>query len=403
MISRNRLLALFAVAVLVLGVGLLMGQLRKTKPDAAVGTKILPALAAGLNDVDEVRVFTAGNKRFVTVKRAPDKSAWQVVERDNYPADFGKLREFLMKLAELEVVEVKTSSPESYAQIGVEDVKSDKATGKRVELGGLSAPLALIVGKSTSYSSNYVRLDGQATSYLAKPQIFVYSEPQVWLDRSLFDLPTERVQEVRVELADAKAGENKYTITREVREQTDFTVPGLPKGKKLSHAGSANAGAGSLGNLSFEDVRATKADDKWDQGVSRAEFRLFDGTLVTVLGRKQKVKVTDSGAEAEKAYVKFAFAFDEAQNKRFLPKPAENKDAKQDKDGKPAADANKPADANAPKIATDAKATPAGADPGEVRAQVQKLNEKTNGWIFELPSYKYDTLFRPLGEMLEKK
>lgn len=385
---RNRLLGLFAAAALVLGIALLLSHLRKTKPDAAVGSKVLPTLAAGLNDVNELRVFTGGNKPLVTLKRGEDKS-WTVAEKDGYKADFTKLREFLLKLSELEVVEVKTSSPESYAQIGVEDVKDEKATGKRIEIGGLPAPLALILGKSTTYSSNYVRVEGSPVSYLAKPQIFVYSEPKVWLDRAIFDLPADRVQEVRVEIADAKANERKYTVTREVREQTDFTVPNLPKGKKLAYGGTANANAGGLANLAFEDVRKVKAEDKWDSTVSRSEYRLFDGTIVTVLGRKETATpAANEVGGSDKYFVRIQVAYDEAQHQRFAvkadaAKPAENKEA-------------------APQIAKDQTAPPASTDPAQIKEQAQKLNEKTHGWEFELPSHKYETLFRPLPELLEK-
>lgn len=397
MMFRNRLLALSAIAALVLGLALLTGHLRKTKPDAAVGSKVLPTLAAGVNDVNEVRVLTAGDKPLVTLKRDEDKR-WTVVERDNYPADFQKLREFLVKLSELQVVEVKTSSAEMYSQIGVEDVKQEKATGKRIELGGLPAPLALILGKSTTFSSNYVRVQGSPVSYLAKPQIFVYSEPKVWLDRSLFDLPQDRVQEVRLELADGKADERKYTVTREVREQTDFTVPGLPKSKKLAYAGTANANAGGLANMSFEDVRAAKADEKWDSGVARTQYRLFDGTIVTVLGKKEasqpeekKEETSSFGNSSDKHYVRIEVAYDEAQHQKFahkLPAPEQTSDTK-----KPGA---------APEIVKDQKASAVN-DPAQIREEVKKLNDKVRGWVFEVPSYKYDALFRPLSELLEKK
>src|SRR5688572_167018 len=99
MMSRNRILGLLVAAVLVLGIALLVHSMRGSGRDEAVGNRILPALAAGLNEISEVRITEAGNKPFVTLRRSADKKTWGLVERDGYPADMGKLRDFLIKLS----------------------------------------------------------------------------------------------------------------------------------------------------------------------------------------------------------------------------------------------------------------------------------------------------------------
>src|SRR5690606_37327145 len=104
---------------LAIGIALLLNSLRGGRPDGSVGNPVLPALAAGINDVSAVRITEAGNKPFVTLQRSADGKTWQVMERDGYRADMAKVREFLIKLADLQVVEIKTSNPANYPQIGV--------------------------------------------------------------------------------------------------------------------------------------------------------------------------------------------------------------------------------------------------------------------------------------------
>ncbi len=78
---------------------------------------MLKALKAQLNEVTEVRV-SRGDGSKTTLKKQP--SGWIVAERD-YAADSGKVRKLLIDLSSLETVEIKTSDPAKYSQLGVED------------------------------------------------------------------------------------------------------------------------------------------------------------------------------------------------------------------------------------------------------------------------------------------
>ena len=68
-----------------------------------------------------MRIYKAGDARVVELKRRA--SSWTVSERDNYPADEAKLRKLLIAIADAKLDEEKTSNPESYATLGVEDTK----------------------------------------------------------------------------------------------------------------------------------------------------------------------------------------------------------------------------------------------------------------------------------------
>src|SRR5262249_61297278 len=98
------------------------------------------------------------------------------------------------------------------------------------------------VGKTSGMHSAFVRVPGDAQSYLASPQISVDAEPANWLDRNLLDVAATRIQAAQVRPTTGPA----YTAKRDTREQTDFTVPDLPKGRTLSSPSAANAVSSAL-------------------------------------------------------------------------------------------------------------------------------------------------------------
>lgn len=374
--NKRRLIVLAVLAVLVVTGALWLASQRGLPRSATAQSHVLPALGSGINNVNELRIVTAGDKSAVTLKR--DEKFWRVMEREGYPADAGKLRKLLIDLGDLTVVEEKTSNPESYAKLGVEDLTAATASGVRLDLLGLEKPASLVVGKSAGGDSAYVRVAGVPTSLQAKPQLSVEREARNWLERSIIDIAPERVQEVRLNLPRAAS----YTITRAKMADADFTVPALPKGKALSSPTAANPVGSALSGLSLDDVRRTPAGEDWTRDVQRSEYRLFDGTIITVTGRQ----------DGEKHLVRLAIGFDEAQHQRFAVAVSSA-----------STDKTTPATAGAASAAVPAS-TPAKTGPtlDELRANSQSSAAKVEGWIYEIPAYKFETLFQPLEDLLSK-
>ena len=369
--TRQRLVTLVALALLVVAGAIWLSQQRSLRRDDTAGARVLPALASALNAVTEVRLIKAGDQTAVTLKRG--EANWLVAERANHPADSSKVRKLLIDLSDLKVIEQKTASPAHYAVLGVEDLKTPTATGVRVELAGLPQPASVIVGKSAGARSSYARLAQSAQSVAVSPAITLDTDPKNWLDRSLLDIPAARVQQVKVTDATGRS----YIARRESREQTDFTVLDLPKGRVLTSPTAANSGSNALSALSCDDVRPAAPAPASAKDSARAEFRLFDGTVIEITGRK----------EGEQHWIHLAPRYDEAQQQLF------------------AAAATAPANA-----APDAKSEPAPAPtpaanerkPDEVEAETKKWAARFTGWDYEVPAYKYESLFRPLDELIKK-
>jgi hypothetical protein len=275
MMTPRRVVGLLIGALVIVAVGFWASSQRHGNDSTGAGQPVLNGLKAAVNDVTELRL-AKGDGTHVTLRKQP--SSWDVVER-GFPADSGKVRKLLLDLGSLEVVEEKTSDPASYDRIGVEDVKGAKAGGTRIEAVTPKKVYSVIAGRVSGTKSTYVRVTDTPKSFLASPQIVPDANPKQWLEKSVFDIPEARIKEVAVTAASGPA----YTVAREKKEQADFTVSNVPKGRELSSPGVANAVAGELAAFSLDDVRKTPADAK---PAGTATFRTFDGLEIEVAGQK---------------------------------------------------------------------------------------------------------------------
>src|SRR5262249_6644566 len=125
------------------------------------------------------------------------------------------------------------------------------------------------------------------------------------------------------------------------KEQADFTVTPVPKGRELSSDSVANGYASALVLLALTDVKkAPEGPGTIASTPPHVTFRTFDGLELQITGHM----------DGEHRLISIV----------------------------PTSTAKETAD------------------------EAQKLDARVKGWQFEIPNYKYDALFRPLEEMLKK-
>jgi hypothetical protein len=329
-VSARRVGALLVAGLAIIAFAMWIASQRHLERATLTGDLVLPDLERNVNAVTAI-TLRRGDGTHVTLKK--DAAGWSVGERD-WPADTSKVRKLLLDLGALNIVEEKTRLPANYPQLGVEDVSSPQATGTRVEIVTPARTWALIVGKSSSAKSGYVRVASAPQSLLAAPLLTLDADPKGWLERSLIDLAPDRVRQVE----ERPAGGPSFNLTREKKEQTDFSVSPLPKGRELTSAGAANPVASALSSLTLDDV--ARAGSSPDSKAPHALYRTFDGLEVEAAGRKDGTRTLVSLTARSAAK--------------------------------------------------------------ETEAEARKLNAHLGGWEFEIPGYKYEAIFRPLEELLKK-
>jgi hypothetical protein len=341
--SRQRLIALTIAALLAIGAALLLTSHRNASPDLH-GTALLPSLGAELDTVTSLSVFKGSPTPTVTVHKQGE--LWTVTQRGDYPADVSKVRKLLLTLSEAKIREEKTSNPDNYATIGVEDALKPNATGSQVELLAKSGKLDVIVGKPMG-QGNFVRRAADKTSYAAEPAISFEAEPRFWIDTRLLDVGNDKIQAIEFKPASGP-GYTLRRVTEPAAKADDaktpaaapstppppvskFVLEGVPTGRQANDAQSIAPLPSTFSSFTDEDV-APASDIDFSKPEMLA-LTLTDGSVITLTGT----------AVGDKRWIQVA----------------------------------------APKSAV--------------------LTAKANGRAFEIASYRYDQVFRPLEQLLVPK
>ncbi|MEO8016773.1 MAG: DUF4340 domain-containing protein, partial [Pseudomonadota bacterium] len=354
---KNFLLAA-GTAALLLGSGVWL-SMREASQQADLGGGIVFAdLKPALGEVAEIR-FSKGDGSRTTLRK--DAAGWTVVERQ-YPADAARVRELALALANLKVVERKTSDPANYAKIGVETPDSPTAGSTLVEVVAGKKTWSLIVGKGAEGRAVYIRKPAEAASSLAQPLIAPDPDQKRWIDRLLTDIPGANVHDLAVKTGAGPA----YLLTRAKRADPEFTLSPVPRGRKPVSNMALNGQADALGAFSFDDVRVLSSPATPPTDV--ATYRTFDGQVIEFGGHR----------EGEKAFITISARRDPKLAAQFAEAPAT-----------PAA----------------VPATPAAAKPVAPAAAdqtVERLVARTKSMEFEIPAYKYEGIFKKPEDLLEK-
>lgn len=248
----------------------------------AAAAAVLPDLRARAGEIGRVAI-RRGDKSVTLARRG---TGWVVVEKGDYPADAERVRELVSGLADAKVAETKTSKPELYPRLGVEDPAGAAATGSLVTLtdeGGTAVVGALIIGKSEPMGSpdaagetgTYVRRPTEAASLLARGVPRAEPDAMQWVGRGVAEIANERVRAVTVRDPEGPAVE----ISRATAAEQKFTLAGLPEGRTLKDEYVLTRLAWALASVTLDDVAPAGGVDM--AGATVVELRGFDGLLVT--------------------------------------------------------------------------------------------------------------------------
>ena len=230
----------------------------------------------------------------------------------------------------------------------------------------------LIVGKQgVGARSNYVRRAGEPQSWLINATIDTSATPEAWLRKDIIDVSADRMQSAH---GGRRRVRSPTPPRRATRADANFAVEGLPKGKSLSAPTAANSVATALTGLSLADVRAASAFQSTPPA-AHATFKTFDGLIVGV----------DGWVQDQKHYIALRPSFDAAQAERFKVATApadEKKDEKKDDE--------------------DAPDTAEAAPRRTSKRTRKKVAAKVTGWVYEIPDYKYEAVFKPVDQLVGK-
>ncbi|RYD16623.1 MAG: DUF4340 domain-containing protein [Lysobacteraceae bacterium] len=390
--NRKTLIGLAVATAIALTIAVMLQfsqQPRSSDDEGRPSEALAPTLAGHVNDIDKLVVTGAGGKVIATLVRGD--GGWTLQEKGGYAVDTGKLRAFLLKLADSKRLEPKTADAARHAALGVEDVAAADAKGVLVELGGLAQPLRLVVGESSTRGGNtFVRFADEAQSWLASGLLAPEETAADWLARDLVDIDAARVAQVELTAPDGSS----VKVSKSAEGDADFALAGIPKGREAGSAYTINGLAGALDGVRFDDVLPA-GEAPPPANARKARYATFDGVVIDAVAW-----------EAEgKHYARFVAALDDARAASHAESAGASAttqasatgadaDAKQNDAPAEGAPAAAPEPGSAP--AKDPQARLAG-----VREEVASLQRRFDGWTFVVPAYKYAALDKSLEDLLK--
>jgi hypothetical protein len=269
MMRRKPLLILILLTVAV-AVAAVVAQ-RDTSTVAGAGEPLFPALLDNINDVTTIEGVGRG-ETFTLVR---DGDRWVVSEKHRFPADQQNARQLILGTARLTRIEPKTSNPDLYARIGLDDIHAEG-------------------GNSVQYTFKNL------------PDAIGVME---WLDDKVLTIERDRVHQVTVEHPDGaivRVGKNKPS-------QKTFDLLDVPEGTEIDSKWRVSDLGRSLAGLDLVDVmpasQASVSDDD-----RKVEMTTFDGLRVVLRSVK----------DGERTLARIRASFDEsAVVAGFLPGGAE--------------------------------------------------------------------------------
>jgi len=375
--NQKTLIGLAVAALFAIVIAIVVNH--ANRPQSEVGGEketayLVPALKDHVNDVDKVVITGAESKPVATLTRGAN--GWSIAEKNGFAADTGKLREFLLKLADAKLVEQKTSSKEKYAALGVEDVADKDAKSVEIELGGLQKPVKVIIGNANQHGGTFVRRAGEAESWLASGSFSVDKKTDSWLRKDLTDIAATRIASIDITRPDGKT----VRLAKAAEGDANFKLADVPKGREAGSDYAINGPASTLGGLRFDDALPAKDAPPAEKPL-KARFATFDGLIVDVTAWDKDGK----------DYAQFSASEDEKTASAHVD--ATLAKAKSD-------EATKPADAKAETSAAD-PAKERDAKLAALKKEADDLNARFKDWTFVLPAYKYAAINKAPDDFLK--
>ena len=341
---------------------------RDSDTTVRAGEVVFPSLLQQVNSIARIRV--TGSEGTFSLVRSGD--AWVVEEKYGYPADRDRVHKLLVGAAGMERVEPKTSDPERYASLWLEDPTGEdaKSVGFALENEAGTVLANWVLGNRRPSKSDasrtelYIRVADDPQAWLAEGSVPGGGEVIDWIDRAVARIDRQRLHAVEVAHRDGSV----VAVNKARPADHDFSLRDIPPGHEVESQYRVNDIGRYLEDLRFEDVAKSSTLDFAGSADKRTVVTTFDGLrirLETVM--RDGEAWARLHAEVDEGLVETPAAAADASGSEAVAAPAEWTGALQSMD--------------------------------DVRAEVERLNARWKDWAYELPSFKRDYLDRSMDSL----
>jgi hypothetical protein len=285
-----RIAAILVVLLVVLGGAALLMQredsARRPQNASALGQPLLKDLKAA--DIARIRIVEP--KSTLTLSRKED--GWVIDERGGFPAEFAKVREFVVKAVSLKIAQSEPVGEKDRSRLNLDDPdKKSTTAATQLEFAGADGkPLAkLLIGRKLFRSEpenpekalgdgRFVMspADDKTVYLISDPLLQATARTSEWIDKRSFQIEKVKTLEVRY------PGGDGWRLER-AAENASWRLAGQRPGEQIDSS-RANAATYSLSLLDLADVApkdATPEATGLDKPI-RLNATTFDGLSYVV-------------------------------------------------------------------------------------------------------------------------
>lgn len=239
--NRKQFIILLVVVIIIGAAGWIVHQRNSSSWQGggpSIGEKLLPNLP--VNDIAQVHIQSGAND--LTLARKDDR--WRVQQRGDYPADFSRISDLLVKLSDLKVIQSDDAAPSELGRYELLPPGPAAGTGTLMEMKDAAGKTvaSLLLGKRHVKSGGgnsqfddsmpdgrYVMAGaGQGTvDLIADPLDNVTATPKDWLDKTFF-----KIENPKSITATFPAATNSWKLIR-ASETNDWQLADVVAGEKL--------------------------------------------------------------------------------------------------------------------------------------------------------------------------
>jgi hypothetical protein len=241
---------------------------------------LYPGLGQSLEQVVQIQIKNQNDH--ITLVRA--ENTWGLAERGNYPVDPDQVKSLLQGVAELKIVEPKTSNALLYEQLDLADLTQPGSKAWQLVMlnDKQEEVINLIIGKREAVQNGeqyaeriFARKSGDNQSWLVQGLLPLNLNLRDWIEQPLVEFINEnQIKSVVV----TKPDNTSFTISKNAVEQQDFELqnPPVQAGMKLD-VDAVNTVPFEVAELEFDDiVPATEKQLDWSHALS-AKVETFPG------------------------------------------------------------------------------------------------------------------------------
>jgi len=299
--NRNQLVILLVLVAVLGGAGIMLHNRQKSSwegANPAAGKKLLGDFP--MNDVAHIEIKQGTND----LNLAKKAETWSVRERNDYPANYSQIRDLLIKLGDLKIVQ---SEPVGQSQLARLNLVPGTATNSALIVDFKDKNdkqlRSLLLGKKHMKKSNrpnpmmgdmddeegggypdgrFVKVGGDSKDVILISDALASVDPKAdqWLNKDFF-----KVEKIRSVAVNFPVPTNSWKLSRET-ETGEWKLADAKPTEQLDNAKASGVGS-SLASPSFNDVSSAKPEELGLDKPTKVTLDTFDSFTYTLkVGQK---------------------------------------------------------------------------------------------------------------------